>query len=253
MGRWLAQFWRRRFDKRYAEKIPIPDGLERETRFVDRLFRAAETKGLIPQIPQEHSFHRMDFLCDGVQVHCRLRTPSKLVTVRKHSTEIKEYKSTGQMIFRIVNVKHSDIGTNPEWDEGKIGPLRTNVKAIADALVLAGRVVVRRELERQEREKHSERREADRRLQEQNAMIAARCKRALMSAADNYQMAISLRALIAELEKKAIDGSDVVGNRSIPQWLAWARQQTDSIDPLSKELVSFFEEINRDGEGDEPD
>jgi hypothetical protein len=47
----------------------------------------------------------------------------------------------------------------------------------------------------------------------------------------DYQSCAGLRALISEIEKNGFDGSKMVSDRSLAQWLTWSKQQLDSIDP----------------------
>lgn len=54
---------------------------------------------------------------------------------------------------------------------------------------------------------------------------------------------MNARQLIEELQKLEADPSNFVGERTLAQWLSWAREQANDIDPLTRGTDALFAEI----------
>lgn len=233
LARWLAgyQLLRRRYDPKLPAASPIPDKLKRQVRILDRLFGAARRRNLTPKLASPSSLRHICFYYEGAPILCELRETKKQVVVSRLGREHRENRCTGKLLFRIANVRRHDIGRRLEWHEKKIGPLSRHIEAIIDTIALAGPVVARENMRRQAHQARWEIQEASRQLSQTPPPGEARRWNAVVHVVLDYQSCAGLRALISEIEKNGFDGSKMVSDRSLAQWLTWSKQQLDSIDP----------------------
>lgn len=64
--------------------------------------------------------------------------------------------------------------------------------------------------------------------------------------AANWEERAKLLSFLAEIEKRLeIEGDSQVGDRSLSEWIVWAQQRIDALDPLREGLHGFFGSISR--------
>jgi hypothetical protein len=68
-------------------------------------------------------------------------------------------------------------------------------------------------------------------------------RQALIEKAERYQTAQLLQQLITALEQQVHDSAEVVGDRSLAAWMAWARSKVEAIDPLTQGPTGAFTDI----------
>jgi hypothetical protein len=245
LNEWLRHFqlWRQRIDARLRDE-PFPSDLLREVRLLDRIFRAAQRKGLIPKVKKIDTLRYVEFLYEGVPISCELRDTKSLVTVKSFGVERREFRYTGKRLFGIKNVFARALPVKTEWHEKQVGPLSKQVDAIVDALVLAGPVVVRNNNERLERRQRWDDDQQEIRRQKEAARRDASYRRALFRAATHHSMAVKLRELVSALEAAEHDHSVIIGGRSITEWFTWTKSQMTLLDPLSGGALAFFRRIH---------
>lgn len=53
-------------------------------------------------------------------------------------------------------------------------------------------------------------------------------------------------AFLAEVEKRAFDEGDIiVGNNSLSDWIAWAKERAEALDPLRRGAAGMFDTISK--------
>lgn len=152
-------------------------------------------------------------------------------------------ESTGNLVFTLEDYFGSENVIRREWLETETKRLEGMVEDIVAALLLAGPALVKR---REEREEESRRRQEAERIRQQEEARRRKNRnqwRAFIEQADNYEKARRARELIEALQKLKADPAIVVGERTLAQWLSWAREQANDIDPLMRGTDALFAEI----------
>jgi hypothetical protein len=130
-----------------------------------------------------------------------------------------------------------------EWSEKTCCPLEQQVPDIVKELLRAGPALVRM---RREREDEAQRdREADLRRRHDEAIRQAdrNLVRTLVEQAERFQIATLLKQFLDDLEAQTADVSAIVADRSIAEWLAWARSQWEVLCPLQRGAAAVFDVI----------
>lgn len=96
----------------------------------------------------------------------------------------------------------------------------------------------RQELARQREEAKRRRAELKRRIQEEQARVTR-----LITDADNYNKSKQIRGFISAVENQRLQGNPVyVGDEDYENWIRWAREQADHLDPLSESPPSILDQ-----------
>jgi hypothetical protein len=247
LNAWLRQHlvWRQGLVASLPEsdRNEVSPNIRQLLRIANLIFGAAQKKGLVPKIAEDHHLRSFDFLYEGVPIKCELRDTKKQVT---HADGRRKLQRTGSLLFRIKNISPPDLPTRIEWHERSVGPLQKQVNDIVAALMLAGPIVVRADHERMagQRQWEAEQFEVRRRARETKQETARR--QALLRAANDYRTARDLGEFIQKLERLEHSPDTMIGERSAADWLAWAKVQRDRLNPVSQGTVAFFESINAD-------
>lgn len=72
------------------------------------------------------------------------------------------------------------------------------------------------------------------------------CWERFVAASTRHKEAILIRELIQNIESLAAvqDTAQTVGGKNIAEWVEWAKEWTELHDPLSGNMVDFFEYIS---------
>ncbi len=152
--------------------------------------------------------------------------------------QIKE--PTGQLVFRVKS--HIGVGARTEWRDQQNQPLEEQIGDILTRLIAAPAMLKdeearRREAERLQREEQQKRAEQER----LRRLDAARWRHFLELAAGAEQ-ARTARAFLDELERKCETEDGDNASSELRQWLHWAREKAERIDPLSRSLDDLLRE-----------
>jgi hypothetical protein len=153
---------------------------------------------------------------------------------------VTELVGTGRL--HVVIHTWSRAGFKREWLESDAHPIETLLPDIAATLLAMGPHLagVRREREEEARLAEERRREAEeeRRLREREAN---RWRRFVEFARVSHEVR-QARVFLAELRKQP-SAEEMIGGRSLDEWLAWAEARAASSDPLERGAASLFSEI----------
>jgi hypothetical protein len=143
------------------------------------------------------------------------------------------------------------------WRDGKKQQLENSLNNFISGLLRAAAQIKERVREEQERER--ERRERLRRLEEERRIRAEKRRRiqeeqervsSLISQADDWHKSKLIREYIAAVEKMSLSGDcPVQPEGNLNEWVKWAREQADRLDPLTPNPPSILDEDFEDDEG----
>ena len=168
-----------------------------------------------------------------------------------HSRFIEERVPSGDLGLTIHEAQDFYIyGCQQNWNDGKKSKLENRINSFIDGLVTVAVAKIERDKEREEEERR--RIERQRQLEEEWQKRAdlrkgyleeeARVTR-LISEAENWKRSQILREYIVEI-KKHTTGGDLPFSLDKPlvEWLKWAHDQADRLDPLSPSPSSILDE-----------
>jgi hypothetical protein len=168
-----------------------------------------------------------------------------------HSRFIEERVPFGDLGLTIHEAQDFYIyGCQQNWNDGKKSKLENRINSFVGGFVTVAAAKIERDKEREEEERR--RIERQRQLQEERRKRAELRKRyleeearvtRLISEAENWKSSQILREYIAEIEKHKTGGDLPFSlNKHLIEWLKWAHDQADRLDPLSPSPSSILDE-----------
>ena len=218
-----------------------PKSLARALRIMDTLFKALEARG--HQVGVQDGYQRsLGVRIDGEPIEFGLEERFQRIAhpdqnnSRLESWMRKRYQyiPTSSLILKIV--AWGVEGIQKSWSDGKTSKIETCLNDFVVGLIRVAEVEKARRLKREQEERL--RHEAEQRRQEeakkQQEELARRL--ALEQEATNWAKAQQLRAYLAAVKDMlhAKHGEIQSGSRA-DQWLNWAHQHADRLDPLRNE------------------
>lgn len=168
-----------------------------------------------------------------------------------HSRFIEQRVPSGDLSLTIHEAGDFHLyGCQQNWNDGKKSKLENRMNSFIDGLLTAAAAKIDRDREREEEE--CRRIERQRQLEEERLRRADLRRRyleeqhrvkKLISEAENWKKSHILREYIAILERRAT-GSELPFDLDKPfgEWLKWAHDQADRLDPLSPSPPSILDE-----------
>lgn len=216
-----------------------PDRLDRALRIMDALIKALETRGfevsvvhLYPHRSYEHIATQVLVFGEAFQFNLQehVDRTQKPMTRSSIFGSKYEYRPSGRLILRIETY----IEGRKNWSDGS----RQRVEGCLNdfiALLVEEAAIKRAERAEQERRKRLEeeerrrREEAELRREEEEARIQA-----LIKGAEAWERSRQIRAYLKAVKEQAIEKyGQIASGSKIEQWLTWAEQQANRLDPLS--------------------
>ena len=168
-----------------------------------------------------------------------------------HNRFIEERVPAGDLCLTIHDAGDYYIyGCQQNWNDGKKLKLENRIKSFIDGLVTVAIAKIERDKEKEEEERR--RIERQRQLEEERLKRAelrrryleeeARVKK-LIAEAENWKRSQILREYIAEIERHATAGELSLSlEKPLVEWLKWANDQADRLDPLAPSPASILDE-----------
>jgi hypothetical protein len=168
-----------------------------------------------------------------------------------HSRFIEERVPSGDLCLTIHEAEDFYIyGCRQNWNDGKKSKLENRISSFIDGLVTVAIAKIERDKEKEEDER--------RRIERQKQLEEERLKRAelrikyleeearvkkLISEAENWKKSQILREYVSEIERLATTGEQSLSlEKPLAEWLKWAHDQADRLDPLSHSPASILDE-----------
>ena len=216
-----------------------PQHLSRGLRIINTLFAALETRGY--QVGIQDGFRKtLGVRINGEPVQFGLEEKFQRIERQKKKNQRPdpwgyrryEYMPTGLLALKIT--EWGTDGLQKLWSDGKTTKLETCLNDFIVGLLKVGEAVKARRLKQEEEEQR--RREVECRRQEKaqkRQEEMARYQR-LEEEATNWAKAQQLRAYLAALkEMLTAKHGEVQSGSQADQWLIWAHQHANRLDPLS--------------------
>ncbi len=217
-----------------------PKSLARALRIMDTLFKALEARGHHVGI-QEGYQRSLGVRIDGEPIHFgleekfqRLDHPSqKNPRLEWWQRQRYQHTPTGSLTLKIV--AWGVDGIQKSWSDGKTAKIETCLNDFVVGLIRVAEVEKARRLKREQEERlryeaEQQRQEEERKRQEELAR-----RQRLEQEAANWAKAQQLRAYLAVVKDRLhAKHGEIQSGSPADQWLAWAYQHADRLDPLAK-------------------
>ncbi len=220
------------------------DSVDRAILIMDTLVKALETRGFDISVAKEPPFSTSISVMDEVIAFAlnedlnrteRKLTVAQMKEKEKHSwmysTQEYDYSPNGILFLKI---KNDDImNTRKIWSDGRRQRLEDCLNSFVGGLIKAAIAIKhlrmereRRELERQEEKRRWEESERIRREEEEKMKVLDR-------EVASWQRSQQIRSYIDAVKKWGIQKyGEIKPDSKLHQWLTWATQQADRLDPL---------------------
>lgn len=234
----------------------VPDWTEsehRQHRILDAIFRAVEKHGYAVRSERPEQFF---FEYKTEKIECRLREKNRQVK-RPKTAEEKRWSSygdkdwtkvlepTGNLVFTIEGWFRSEDAIRKEWLETETKRLESFVPEIVANILLAGPSLVKLREEREEQQRRYQEAERQRQIEHAKRKKDRNQWRAFVEQAELHDSAAKVRTLLGVLEASAGDAGLTIGDRSLADWLAWAKEHLAKYDPARRGRESIFDEISK--------
>lgn len=229
----------------------IPDLTERDLyrfRATSAIFHAVEKAG--GTIEKSSGLGKITFLIDGHQVECsiveKMVKSLKQWEEQRKWTAFTEYCKSGldSSGFLRVCITTYLQGRRPKWVESqkiKIGQL---MPTIVGAIMAAGPTLEKMKREREEQQKRYREEEARRYEARQLREIDEKRWNKFREYAVNWDERKRLLAFLGEVDARlATEGDVTVSDRTLRDWVEWAKAKAEALNPFGGGAVGMFETI----------
>ena len=223
-----------------------PNNLNRALRIMDILIKALESRKFEVLIIKEQTYGNyircttcVSLLGQNIKFRLRERLLQK-DRVQKHSYDNKyDYVPSGKLNFEIID--YLCEGMRKIWTDTTRIQLENRLNAFIVGLIKAAVNMRSRELQRERRKR--ERQEAERQREENERQIMEEKRKVdtLYKDAENWTKSQHMRKYITTVKKNALQKNEKI-EHELEQWLKWANQQADRLDPFKDSPPSILDQ-----------
>ncbi len=132
----------------------------------------------------------------------------------------------------------------PQWIETSDKKIADWLPEIVGALIGAGPLLTEQQREREESARRYREEEGRRYERQRLKEIDTRRWTRFRERAVDWEERARLLAFVAELQRRLeAEGDTLVGDRELSEWITWAQEKIDALDPFSRGLSGLFESI----------
>jgi hypothetical protein len=226
------------------------DNIDRTMRIYDALIKALEKKGFGISINESNGTTKVSVLGEILEI--RLEEPTTKVERELTQEEKKKlfqngwiydryrYVPSGKLVFRIN--EYID-GIRKSWSDGKKHRLEYCLNSFIIGLIRAAEKEKVKRLEREQSEREWREQEEARRKKAEEIQQEKERVEQLLKEAEAWQKAQQVRTYIGAVKQAAIQKNGSISTGSdLDNWLKWATQQADRLDPLAKSSPSILDD-----------
>lgn len=262
---WLAQHKReqkereqenkRNRSEHWGWKRPLLEDLtERDLyrfRVTSAIFRAVEKAG--GKIENAPITGKVTFLVNGQKVECSIVEKMLKLLWRPEEDAAKwtvypEHHQSGLQSSGFLRVTITTYlpGKQPQWVETSKNKIVDWLPQMVGSIIGAGPILEEQQREREESARRYRKEETRRYERQRLTEIDERRWTRFRERADDWEERTKLLTFTAELQKRLeAEGDAQVGDRQLSQWIAWAQEKIDALDPFNRGLLGLFESIVR--------
>lgn len=243
---------RRRGRDSWWARSPIPDLTERDLyrfRVSSAIFKGVEKAG--GKIESAPISGRVSFLIDGHKVECNI--VEKLVKSLKPREQTEGWTAypghhqSGLASSGFLRVAFTSyVLGKPHWIETDKRKIADMLPDIIGTIMAAGPALERQRIEREESHRRYEEEQARRYEAQRLKEIDDKRWKRFQEFASNFEQRDRLLPFITELETRlAAEGDVTIGERTLSEWIGWARARAEVLDPFGRGAAGLFESISK--------
>lgn len=250
---------RQRHDEWFFGKSLLPDLTERDLyrfKVTSAIFKAVEAAG--GRIDSAAINGKVTFLIAGEKVECSIveKMRQSLLVPREEGTKWTAYPEyhqnglTSSGFLRVTITTYLPVGTK-EWVETATKKIAALLPEIVGRIMAAGPILIERKREREESARKHREEEERRNERLRLKQIDDRRWGEFRTLAGNWHERAALADFLAEIETRfSVDADSTIAGQKLSEWIAWAQQKIDMLDPFKDGIGGLFEKIsNRAGSG----
>jgi hypothetical protein len=219
-------------------------------RVTSAIFTAVEKAG--GKIESAPITGKVTFLASGQKVECSIVEKMHKPLLRPEGEAAKwtaypEHHQSGLQssgFLRVTITTYLSFVKQPQWIETSKNKIVGWLPQIVGSIIGAGPILVEQQRDREESARRYREEEARRYERQRLREIDERRWTRFRERADDWEERTKLLAFTAELQRRLeIEGDAQVGDRQLSQWVAWAKERIDALDPFNRGLPGLFESI----------
>lgn len=219
-------------------------------RVTSALFKAVEAAG--GRVESAIITGKVTFLIAGEKIECSIveKMRQSFLVPREEGTKWTAYPDfhqnglTSSGFLRVTITTYLRGGVK-EWVETSSKKMGALLPEIVGRIMAAGPILIEWERERKEearkRAQEEERRQELRRLKQRDERRWGQ----FCAIAKDWQERARLLSFLAEIKSRCDAEANVtIAGQKLSEWIAWAQQKIDSLDPFQKGVAGLFEKIS---------
>ena len=213
---------------------------KRRLRILSTLFKVLEKRGFKPTVEARHLYEVSVYQGqEKIEFTLRERERQRRVELTKEQkkdpynlgrTWKQVREATGELVFRIRSLQYSIA--QADWRDGPDHLLEDQLNAIVTGFIVAGEVLRRQRLERQEVARRYAEAERERWKQEELRKKEAERVQELLRCVSAWRQAAEIRAYVQAVRTAAGTARRDIDEARLEGWASWALIQADRLDPL---------------------
>jgi len=221
--------------RKYAKPIE-----KRRLRILSTLFKALEKRGFKPTVDTRYVYEasvnqgheQIEFTLSERQRQLRVELTKEEKKDRYNlGREWKQVReATGELIFRIRSLQYSSAQS--EWRDRPDHLLEDQLNAIVAGFIVAGEVLRRQRLERQEETLRYAEAERERWKQEELRRKETERVQELFQCVNAWRQAAEIRAYVQAVRAMSETSRCDINGGNLEQWVSWALAQADRLNPI---------------------
>jgi hypothetical protein len=222
----------------------ISDTERRRLRILNAIFQAWEAGGNSIEA-NARNLSRFNLKFSHIRISCSLREKMRREKVVRTSPFQSQFvvKPSGVLLFQIEDYTPAELCLKGEWSDTEKRPLEQAVQEIMSALWATGPALVEQHRKREEERRHYQAQQKLRWESEQQRQLDECRWSVVANLALRAELLSKVESLLDELEATAPDLDEIVGDRSLHQWIAWTRHRCIELNPRKIGCKKIFEKI----------
>jgi hypothetical protein len=232
---------------------PLEDLTKRDLyrfRVTSAIFKTVEKAG--GKIEDAPITGKVTFLVSGQKVECSIVEKLIRPLMRPEGAAAKwtaypDHHQSGlhSSGFLRVGITTYLPGKQPQWIETLDKKIAYWLPEIVGAIIAAGPVLAEQQREREESARRYREEEARRYERQRLKEIDTRRWTRLRERAVHWEERTRLLAFITEVQRRSeAEGDTQAGDRQLSEWITWAQEKINALDPFSQGLIGLFESIS---------
>jgi hypothetical protein len=220
---------------------PLTDSDRRRHRVLSQLLWGLERRGA--KVSEEKDDLRVSIAGEDIDFRFREKSRQERVFSKDRRSSRVNLVGTGKLVVSFRTYLRGSF--NEEWRETDSNPLDSQLPKIIDRFFEGAQILKAWRLEREQEEERARQAAAERAEKSRLAKIEEKRREKIIDSSIDWRVASQLRQFLMAIEAKPFDPSQEINGKTIAEWLAWAHELADALDPIHNDnIAEFFRSID---------